>query len=144
MKVPVFQRLFILFKLKPFDARVQEVMREKKVDRKEAEGIVKRLRKHLPGSVSSDYVYIKLFKNMPRSDVEMIFPNTKVRFRLFDKIKFGVTAGSGLGMGAVGTVSKIALASQPLHPGDGRWLASAAWPCARPAPSSTSATATWW
>ena len=88
-------------------------MREKKVDRKEAEGIVKRLRKLLPGSVNSDYVYIKLFKNMPRSDVEMIFPNTKVRFRMFDKIKFGVTAGSGLGMGAVGTVSKIAIASNP-------------------------------
>jgi hypothetical protein len=112
-KVPVFQRLFIMFKLKPFDVRVQEVMREKKVDRKEAEGIVKRLRKLLPGTVSSDYVYIKLFKNMPRSDVEMIFPNTKVKFRLFDKIKFGVTAGSGLGVGAVGTVSKIALASNP-------------------------------
>jgi len=112
-KIPVFQRLFIMFKLKPFDVRVEEVMREKKVDRKEAEGIVKRLRKLLPGSVSSDYVYIKLFKNMPRSDVEMIFPNTKVRFRMFDKIKFGVTAGSGLGMGAVGTVSKIAIASNP-------------------------------
>lgn len=112
-KVPVFQRLFIMFKLKPFDVRVQEVMREKKVDRKEAEGIVKRLRKLLPDTVSSDYVYIKLFKNMPRSDVEMIFPNTKVRFRLFDKIKFGVTAGSGVGMGVVGTASKIAIASNP-------------------------------
>ncbi|MBX9588295.1 MAG: DUF3754 domain-containing protein [Hyphomonadaceae bacterium] len=112
-KVPVFQRLFIMFKLKPFDVRVREVMQERKVDRKEAEGIVKRLRKLLPDTVSSDYVYIKLFKNMPRSDVEMIFPNTKVRFRLFDKIKFGVTAGSGLGVGAVGTVSKIALASNP-------------------------------
>jgi Protein of unknown function (DUF3754) len=36
-----------------------------------------------------------------------------VRFRLFDKIKFGVTAGSGLGVGAVSTVSKIAIASNP-------------------------------
>ena len=112
-KVPVFQRLCMMFKLKPFDVRVREVMREGKVDRKEAEGIVKRLRNLLPGTVSSDYVYIKLFKNMPRSDVEMIFPNTKVKFRLFDKIKFGVTAGSGLGVGAIGTVSKIALASNP-------------------------------
>ena len=63
----------------------------------------------LPVAVSSDYVYLKLFKNLPRSDVEMIFPNTKVRFRLFDKIKFGVTAGGGLGMGVFGTASKIAL-----------------------------------
>ncbi|NJO24243.1 MAG: DUF3754 domain-containing protein [Sphingomonadales bacterium] len=112
-KVPVFQRLCIMFKLKPFDVRVREVMQERKVDSKEAEGIVKRLRKLLPGTVSSDYVYIKLFKNMPRSDVEMIFPNTKVQFRLFDKVKFGVTAGSGLGVGAVGTISKIAVASNP-------------------------------
>ena len=112
-KVPVFQRLFIMFKLKPFDVRVREVMTENNVSRREAEGHVKRLRRLLPDTVSSDYIYIKLFKNMPRSDVEMIFPNTKVRFRLFDKIKFGVTAGSGLGMGAVGTVSKIAVASNP-------------------------------
>jgi Protein of unknown function (DUF3754) len=113
VKVPVFQRLFIMFKLKPADVRVREVMQEKKVDRKEAEGIVKRLRRLLPPAVSSDHIYIKLFKNMPRSDVEMIFPNTKVRFRLFDKIKFGVTAGGGLGAGAIGTASKIAIASNP-------------------------------
>ena len=54
---------------------------------------------------------MKLFKNIPRTDIEMIFPNTKVQFRLFDKIKFGVTAGSGLGMGVAGTVGKIALVS---------------------------------
>jgi hypothetical protein len=113
VKVPVFQRLCILFKLKPFAVRVAEVMQERKVDHKEAESIVRRLRKLLPDTVSSDYVYIKLFKNMPRSDVEMIFPNTKVKFRMFDKIKFGVTAGSGVGMGVVGTASKIAIASNP-------------------------------
>ncbi len=113
VKVPVFQRLFILFKLKPFEARVAEVMKEGKINRKAAERVVRRLRSLLPEEVSSDFVYMKLFKNMPRSDVEMIFPNTKVRFRLFDKIKFGVTAGSGLGVGAVGTASKIAIASNP-------------------------------
>jgi hypothetical protein len=112
-KVPVFQRLFILFKLKPFEKRVSEIMEKNKVSRREAESHVKRLRRLLPENVSSDYVYMKLFKNMPRSDVEMIFPNTKVRFRMFDKIKFGVTAGGGLGVGAVGTISKIAIASNP-------------------------------
>jgi Protein of unknown function (DUF3754) len=111
--LPVFQRMCLLFKLKPFDVRVLEVMQEKKVDKKEAEKIVRRLRALLPATVSSDYVYIKLFKNMPRSDVEMIFPNTKVRFRMFDKLKFGVTAGSGLGMGVAGTISKLAMLSNP-------------------------------
>jgi hypothetical protein len=113
VKVPVFQRLFILFKLKPFEQRVQEVMQERKIDHEAAASIVRRLRKLLPDTVTSDYVYMKLFKNMPRSDVEMIFPNTKVKFRLFDKIKFGVTAGSGFGVGVVGTASKIAIASNP-------------------------------
>jgi hypothetical protein len=112
--VPVFQRLFILFKLKPIETRIDEVMKERKITRKEAERVVKRLRALLPEDVSSDFVYMKLFKNMPRSDLEMIFPNTKVRFRLFDKIKFGVTAGSGLGVGAVTTASKIAIASNPV------------------------------
>ena len=114
VKVPVFQRMFLLFKLKPFAARVEEVMREQNLDKKEAERAVRRLRGLLPATVTSDYIYIKLFKNMPRSDVEMIFPNTKVRFRLFDKLKFGVTAGSGVGMGVVGTVGKVAMASNPL------------------------------
>jgi len=113
VRVPVFQRLCLLFKLKPFDVRVREVMQERKIDRKEAERIVRHLRGLLPATVTSDYIYIKLFKNMPRSDVEMIFPNTKVKFRLFDKIKFGVTASGGVGMGVFGTAGKIAMASNP-------------------------------
>jgi hypothetical protein len=113
VQVPVFQRLFILFKLKPYETRVQEVMEARTVDRKKAESIVRRERKGLPDTVTSDHIYIKLFKNMPRSDVEMAFPNTQVRFRLFDKIKFGVTAGSGFGVGVVSTATKLALLSNP-------------------------------
>jgi hypothetical protein len=113
VKIPVFQRMCLLFKLKPFDVRVREVMAEKKIEKKEAEKIVRQLRGQLPVTVTSDYIYVKMFKNMPRSDVEMIFPNTKVRFRLFDKIKFGVTASSGVGAGVFGTVTKVAVASNP-------------------------------
>jgi uncharacterized protein DUF3754 len=113
IEVPVFQRLFILFKLKPFDVRVQEVMGQGKFDKKKAESIVRQQRKMLPDTVTSDRVYIKLFKNLPRSDAEMAFPNTKVRFRLLDKLKFGVTAGSGIGVGVAGTIGKLALLSNP-------------------------------
>jgi hypothetical protein len=113
VRIPVFRRLCLLFKLKPFDVRVREVMEEREISHKEAERVVRQLRRLLPATVTSDYIYIKLFKNMPRSDVEMIFPNTKVRFRLFDKVKFGVTASSGVGMGVVGTASKVAIASNP-------------------------------
>ena len=112
--LPVFQRLCIVFKLKADEERIRDVMQLEGCDRKEAEKIVKGLRGMLPPQIRSDYVYLKLFKNMPRSDIEMVFPNTKVRFRLFDKIKLGVTAGSGLGMGVVGTAGKIALATNPI------------------------------
>src|SRR5512134_1513928 len=109
--VPIFQRLFLLFKLKPFETRVREVMETERVDRKEAERIVRRLRALLPAQVKEENVYLKLFKNIPRTDVEMVFPNTTVRFRLKDKIKLGVTAGGGLGMGVVGAAGKLALAA---------------------------------
>jgi len=92
---------------------VRDLMEKQKLTRKKAEGVVRRERKLLPDTVSSDYVYIKLFKNMPRSDVEMAFPNTQVRFRLFDKIKFGVTASSGFGVGVISTAGKLALLSNP-------------------------------
>lgn len=105
--VPIFQRLFLLFKLKPFEARVEEIMKEKGCGRKEAQKIVKRLRSMLPKEVKEGNIYMKLFKNIPRTDLEMIFPNTRVRFRLFDKIKLGVTGGGALGMGVFGTAGKL-------------------------------------
>src|SRR5690606_25327657 len=112
-EVPVFQRLFILFKLKPAERCVAELMEKQNLDRRKAEAIVRRQRRMLPDSVSSDLIYIKLFKNMPRADVEMAFPNTQVRFRLLDKIKFGVTAGGGVGAGLISSASKLALLSNP-------------------------------
>ena len=91
--VPIFQRLFILFKLKSEEQRIEEFMRTRTVTRKKAEKAIRAASKHIPDGVSRDLVYMKLFKNMPRADVEMIFPNTKVKFRLLDKIKLGVTGG---------------------------------------------------
>ncbi len=107
--IPIFRRLFLLFKLKAFDAHVAELMTANpKLTRKEAERKVKTLRATIPKEVSDDNIYLKLFKNIPRSDVEMIFPNTRVRFRLMDKIKLSVTGGGALGMGVFGTAGKIA------------------------------------
>jgi len=113
--VPIFQRLFLLFKLKPFDQRVREIMQAQKLTRKEAEKIVKRARASMPPQVKEDNIYMKLFKNIPRNDLEMVFPNTQVRFRLFDKLRLGATASGGLGLGAFGAAGKIALlASNPI------------------------------
>ena len=107
--VPIFQRLFIMFKLKPFDIRVQEIMRAKGLDREAAERKVKRNRSALPPGLKDSNIYLKLFKNIPRTDLEMVFPNTQVRFRLFDKLRLGVSSSAGLGLGAVGAAGKLAL-----------------------------------
>jgi Protein of unknown function (DUF3754) len=86
-------------------------MISEKVSKKEARRMVTKMRKSLPEGVSSDLIYMKMFKNMPRSDIEMIFPNTAVKFRMFDKLKLGLTSSAGLGMGAFGAAGKIALAA---------------------------------
>ena len=113
--VPIFQRLFVLFKLKPFEERVTDIMTSEKLDRDKAEKRVKKLRSHMPAGVNDNHIYLKLFKNIPRTDLEMVFPNTLVKFRMFDKLRLGATAGGGLGMGAVGAAGKIALlATNPL------------------------------
>ncbi len=112
--VPIFQRLFVLFKLKPFEQRVDEVMKQQNCERAAAEKIVRKLRGSLGAEVNSNSIYMKLFKNIPRSDIEMCFPNTTVKFRLFDKLRLGVTAGGGLGVGVVGTATKLMVAANPI------------------------------
>ncbi|NOU07795.1 MAG: DUF3754 domain-containing protein [Hyphomicrobiaceae bacterium] len=113
-ELPIFRRLFLLFKLKPIDVRAKEVMVEEHVSREEADKLVRKRRGMLPPQISDNYVYMKLFKNIPRADIEMIFPNTRIRFRMKDKLKFGVTAGGGVGMGVIGTATKIAAATTPI------------------------------
>ncbi|MBY0559701.1 TMEM143 family protein [Hyphomicrobium sp.] len=107
--VPVFQRLCLMFKLKTAEACIEEAMRDMKLSREAAEKYVTRSRAHFPKSMNEKNIYLKLFKNIPRTDVEMIFPNTEVRFRPMDKLRLGVTASGGLGMGAAGAAGKVAL-----------------------------------
>ncbi|MGQ0457065.1 MAG: DUF3754 domain-containing protein [Hyphomicrobium sp.] len=107
--VPIFQRLFLLFKLKSFDARVEEMMAKHRLSRDAAEKKVTNLRAALPPGINDSNIYLKLFKNIPRTDIEMVFPNTQVRFRMWDKLRLGASAGGGLGMGAVGAAGKLAL-----------------------------------
>jgi hypothetical protein len=109
--VPIFQRLFLLFKPMPYEMRVHELMRTDKLPRRDAEKVVRRLRALIPAAVKDDNIYLKLFKNIPRSDIEMVFPNTRVKFRLLDKLRLSVTAGGGLGVSAFGAAGKIALAA---------------------------------
>lgn len=113
--VPIYRRMILLFKLKTIDQHIDDVMRSADVTRKEAEKLVRRSRGSIPEQVKPDNVYIKIFKNIPKSDVEMVFPNTVVKFRMQDKLWLGVSGGGAVGAGVFGAAGKLALAfSNPI------------------------------
>ncbi len=111
--VPVFERLFLALKLKPTEERAAEIARAGGLDLSRALKLAKKGREHLPPSVSSDHIYVKMFKRIPQVDLEMLFPNTRIRFRPLDKLKLAVTAGGGTVAGVAGTATKLLAATNP-------------------------------
>lgn len=61
-----------------------------------------------------DRVYVKLFRDVAHSDLEMLLPNTKVRMTAFDKLRLSVTGGGGTVGGLVMTATKIGAAAHPM------------------------------
>ncbi len=116
--IPIYRRVFVLFKIKALDQHITDISREMKISEQEAEKIARKARRHLPAQLqgqSTDNVYLKIFKNLPRSELEMAFPNTQIRFRLLDKLWLGFTSGGALGAGLFGAAGKLALAvSSPI------------------------------
>ena len=108
-----FRRLFVFLKLKPDAQRAEEIAERDGIDLAKAERIVRRRRKQLPPSVSPEFVYIKVFKDMPENDLDILFPLRKVQFRPFDKLKFYATAGGGTLFGIFTTTGKVLAASNP-------------------------------
>jgi len=113
LEIPIFQRLFLLLKLKPAETRIAEIMAATGVTRAQAERTLRKARAHLPLGVSSDHIYVKMFKRIPQIDLEMLFPNTKIAFHPFDKLKLMVTAGGGTVAGVAGTATKLLAATNP-------------------------------
>jgi uncharacterized protein DUF3754 len=113
LEVPIFERLFLLLKLKPAETRIAEIMAATGADKARTIRAVNKARAHFPTGVSSDYIYVKMFKRIPQIDIEMLFPNTKIAFRPFDKLKLMVTAGGGTAAGVAGTATKLLAATNP-------------------------------
>jgi len=63
----------------------------------------KKLSRTGQGKYATDRVYLKLFKNVPTVDLEMLFPDTQIEIRLFDKAKVALP----LAIGAVSSLYKI-------------------------------------
>ena len=72
VEVPVFERVCLYLRFKP-----EEELTEKQKKDMSCE----------PGKT-----ILKLFRNIPKADLEMLFPNTELRMRLIDKLIIGVPA----------------------------------------------------
>jgi len=106
-EVPTFERLFLAIKFKTEELRVQEIMIQEQLDEEKARKKVQKLRRMLPPSFSTDHIYLKVFKNIPRYDVEMLFPNIRVKMKYRDKLQLGGSAVFGTLTWIVGTASKF-------------------------------------
>jgi len=61
-----------------------------------------------------EQIYLKLFKDIPQSDLEMLFPNIKVKISLLDKIKLTITGGGGTIAGGMTLLGKLAVHLDPI------------------------------
>lgn len=111
--IPIYQRLFLVLKLKPaitsppgasFFADPKNYLLEKWHHL---------FQMQLAKGGDSSLIYLKLFKDIPKSDLEMLFPNTRVEMQRFDKVTMGVSSGGGIIGGILAAVSKIARAAHP-------------------------------
>lgn len=122
LEVPIYKRLFLLVKFKTTADRAQELAQamittddELSLAKatKKATKTVHKARQDLPDKVENK-VFLKLFKDIPRSDLNTLFPNQKVRLKRFDKIQLALTGGGGTIGGIAGILGKIATAA--IHP----------------------------
>lgn len=110
----IYRRLFVLLQPKKRQQWIEELTDKQKISHKKAEKKVDAAFKTLGISGEEDAVYMKLFKDIPRADLEMLFPNTRIQIRLFDKIKLGIMGGGGTAGGVMATISKFSAAIDPV------------------------------
>lgn len=82
--------------------------------------MIMKLRKHprLSKRIDTERVYLQLFKNIPKLDINMLLPGARVRMTRFDRSKVGFPMISGLGMALYNIAEDVAslalrLAAQP-------------------------------
>ena len=73
------------------------------------------MRRGLPDWVSSEHVYLKMFKDIPQLDIDMLLPNGGVRFNPFDRLMLWMSGGGSAMYALVVAVLKIlAVAISPV------------------------------
>jgi hypothetical protein len=109
-EITIYKKLFLLLKFKTTPERIKEWIAIKgNHSEKQAKKRIRQARQAWPTNMNEEHIFIKLFKDIPLSDLEMLFPNQRVRFKLFDKIKLGITSGGGTIAGIISVVSKASV-----------------------------------
>lgn len=111
--VDAYRRLFLGLKLKPFDVRVAELA-AKGMKKKKAERYVRKVRNYqLLEGVSENTLHLKLFRRIPRAEIEILFPNARIKFSLFDRLWLWIGSGGStafaIGMAGLKFVAAVAV-----------------------------------
>ena len=113
--IPSYERFFLALTLKPEEERIAEIMKKEGVSRKFAERKFHKLRKRLPEWVNSEQIYLKMFKDIPQIDIDMLLPNNGVKFRLFDRFMLWFSGGGSAVYAVVVSILKLlAVAISPI------------------------------
>ncbi|MBT5230599.1 MAG: DUF3754 domain-containing protein, partial [Methylococcales bacterium] len=106
-----YRRLFLVMKHKPIEQRCVELSEQGNISLQKAKKQLIASRTVLGADVDDVNIHLKLFKDIPVSDLEILFPNLQVKMRGWDKIKLGITGGGGTLGGIFVTIGKLSVAT---------------------------------
>jgi len=110
LRVDAYRRLFIGLKLKPVEARVAELVKTG-MKKKKAEALVRRIRnQQMLEGVSEQTLHLKVFRRIARSELQILFPNARIRFSLFDRLWLWIGSGGSTIFAIVTAVLKFVAA----------------------------------
>lgn len=110
----IYRRLFVLLQPRNKQQWLEYLVKHKRMNSKQAEKKAAAALNALGLTDDNPVLYLKLFKNIPRADLEMLFPNTRIQMRLFDKLKLGIMGGGGAAGGIMATISKFSATIEPM------------------------------
>ncbi len=106
----IYRRLCVVLKLKHIDVRAKEISDS---TGKDFHQVKRKLKKNNPLLVHGDtnqHIFIKLFKNVPHTDLKMLFPNSKASIGFLDRLKLGVFGGGGAIWSLIALIGKLTVA----------------------------------
>ena len=91
IELPEFERLFLAFRLKQPKVKSKPVKEEQETKKSRRAQLASSISSFLAGddddAMSFKYVYLKTFKNIPETDLEVLLPGSKVKLSMLDRGK---------------------------------------------------------